>query len=240
MSRDPALQRCYYAETAGNYDEMHISPDDEHYVSLSYISAFVRQLGVRTVLDVGCGTGRAAVYFRENNSEINVYGIEPVPELLDVGVNKGLSRNYLVRGSGLGLPFRSNSFDAVIECGVLHHLQDPGRAVSEMMRVARRAIFLSDSNIFGQGRPTIRLLKLMLYKAGLWSLVKLLQTRGTGYTVSQGDGVAYSYSVYFQHKCLNKWAERVLAIPVRRTGSNTAAWSVVLGADTVLLCGIRD
>ena len=50
-------QRSYYAETAGNYDEMHLSPDDEHYVSLSYISAFVRQLGVRTVLDVGCGTG---------------------------------------------------------------------------------------------------------------------------------------------------------------------------------------
>jgi ubiquinone/menaquinone biosynthesis C-methylase UbiE len=240
-SRDTALQRNYYSETASNYDEMHLSPDDEHYVSLSYISAFLRQLSVRTVLDVGCGTGRAAVYFRQNNSEISVYGVDPVSELLDACVKKGISKDCLVRSSGLELPFKSNSFDAVLECGVLHHVREPERVVSEMVRVARKAVFLSDSNIFGQGKPATRLLKLILYKTGLWRFAKLLQTSGTGYTISQGDGVAYSYSVYFQSNLLNEWAERVFAIPVRVAGSTSvSSWSPVLNADTVLLCGIRD
>lgn len=238
---DEVIQRNYYSETASSYDDMHLSPDHEHYVSLSYISAFTRQLGVRTVLDVGCGTGRAAAYFCQNNSEISVYGVEPVPELLDACVKKGISKDCLVRGSGLELPFKSNSFDAVLECGVLHHVREPERVVSEMVRVARKAVFLSDSNIFGQGRPATRLLKLMLYKTGLWRFVKLLQTGGTGYTISQGDGVAYSYSVYFQNNLLSEWAERVFAIPVREAESTSvSSWSPVLSADTVLFCGIRD
>ena len=81
----------------------------------------------------------------------------------------------------------------------------------------------------------------MLYKTGLWRFVKLLQTGGTGYTISLGDGVAYSYSVYFQNNLLSEWAERVFAIPVRGAGSTSvSSWSPVLNADTVLLCGIRD
>jgi ubiquinone/menaquinone biosynthesis C-methylase UbiE len=219
---------------------MHVTADDEHYVSLSYISAFLRRLGALTVLDVGCGTGRTSIYLRENNPETTVYGVEPVRELLDAAVEKGVSKRFLVNGSGLALSFKNNSFDAVVECGVLHHVREPERVVAEMMRVARKGVFLSDSNIFGQGRPSSRLLKLALYKAGLWRLTKLLQTGGKGYTISRGDGLAYSYSVYFQHACLRDWSDRVISIPVRDAGRVPVSWSPVCTADTVLLCGMRD
>ena len=66
-----------------------------------------------------------------------------------------------------------------------------------MMRVARKGVSLSDSNIFGQGRSPVRILKLTFYCMGLWKLLKLIQTRGRGYAISEGDGLAYSYSVYF-------------------------------------------
>lgn len=241
IASEDLIQRRYYTDTAHKYDAMHLSPDDEHHVSLSYISAFVRQLGLCTVLDVGCGTGRAAAYFRENNPDITVYGLDPVQDLLDACVNKGIPKDCLVRGSGLFLPFKSNSFDAVLECGVLHHVRDPGSVVNEMLRVARTAVFLSDSNIFAQGRHSLRRLKLFLYKLGLWRYVKLLQTGGTGYTLSKGDGVSYSYSVYFQHNRLNEWAKRVFAIPIRATKDTApSSWSPVLTGDTVLLCAIRD
>jgi ubiquinone/menaquinone biosynthesis C-methylase UbiE len=55
----------------------------------------------------------------------------------------------------------SNSIDAAFECGVLHHVAEPSHVVGEMMRVARKAIFLSDSNRFGQGRLIARILKLL-------------------------------------------------------------------------------
>jgi ubiquinone/menaquinone biosynthesis C-methylase UbiE len=112
---EETIQRNYYAQTSRLYDEMHVEADEEHGVSLSYISAFLRQLDVRTVLDVGCGTGRASSHLRETNPEVTVYGVDPVLELLDAAVKKGVSKQSLTIGSGLGLPFRTNSFDAVIE-----------------------------------------------------------------------------------------------------------------------------
>ena len=240
MSEETALQRRYYAETAAQYDRMHLADGDEHGVSLSYISAFLQALGARSVLDVGSGTGRALEYLGRANPEVSGYGLEPVEELLDVTVSKGIGRNRLIRGSVLELPFRDRSFDVVLECAVLHHVRHPAVAVEEMMRVARRAVFLSDTNIFGQGAKVVRILKLALYRMRLWRFVKLLQTGGTGYTVSDGDGVGYSYSVYFQHDRFRKWADRVIAVPVGKDAALLASWSPVLTSDTVLLCAFRE
>ncbi len=85
-----------------------------------------------------------------------------------------------------------------------------------MMRVARKAVFLSDINIFGQGKLSLRLFKLALYKVGLWRFVKLIQTSGKGYVMSLDDSLSYSYSVYFQYAAMRDWAERVFAVPIKR------------------------
>lgn len=235
-----AIQRSYYSATAVRYDEMHVAAGDEHYVSLSYVSALLRRLNARTVLDLGCGTGRALLYLRHKNPEVMIYGVEPVVALLHAAIGKGVSTNLLVNGHGARLPFKDKSFDAVVECGVLHHVAKPQTVVSEMARVARQAIFLSDSNIFGQGRPGIRVLKLLLYKAGFWRTAKFVQTRGRGYTLTDGDGLAYSYSVFFQYRQLREWADTILAIPVSRQHKFLNAWSPVLAASGVLLCALRE
>ena len=188
-SSEARIQRKYYAETASRYDEMHVASDDDHYASLLYISAFLRQLRARSVLDVGCGTGRAMEYIAQNNPEVLVNGIEPVSQLLEVAAKKGIAKTRLVNGSGLELPYKSSSFDVVVECGVLHHVREPDAVVDEMMRVARKAVFLSDSNIFGQGRPAVRPIKLALYRTGLWKLAKFVQTGGKGYRTSEHDGL---------------------------------------------------
>ncbi len=55
-----------------------------------------------------------------------------------------------MNASGLALPFKDDGFDAVVESSVLRHVSDPKAVVSEMIRVARKAVFLVDSNIFGR------------------------------------------------------------------------------------------
>ena len=50
-------------------------------------------------------------------------------------------KGLLLRGSGYELPFEDEAFDAVFECGVLHHVAEPGRVVGEMVRVAKRRFF---------------------------------------------------------------------------------------------------
>ena len=56
------LQRKYYADTAAKYDTMQISEQDEHQFTLAILSAMIEYHGIRSVLDVGSGTGRALRY----------------------------------------------------------------------------------------------------------------------------------------------------------------------------------
>jgi len=56
---------------------------------------------------------------------------------------------------------------------------------------AKRAVFLSDANRFGQGHYAIRMLKLGLYKCNLWRAARFIQTKGKMYTISEGDGLAF-------------------------------------------------
>ena len=58
-------------------------------------------------------------------------------------------------------------FDLVCEFAVLHHVPRPAQAVGEMLRVARKAIFISDANNFGQGGGIVRLIKRTIAALGV-------------------------------------------------------------------------
>lgn len=99
--------------------------------------------GARVVLDLGSGTGRAAL---------------PVAEAGPIVVAADLSRGMLVRARAKAaarglrvlplvadaerLPFADGTLDGVLGSGVLHHLPDVGRALDEAARVARRGAWL--------------------------------------------------------------------------------------------------
>jgi ubiquinone/menaquinone biosynthesis C-methylase UbiE len=233
-------QRAYYEKSAHSYDSAHVVEGSLHDVSLHYISLMLADLSAGSVLDVGCGTGRALRYLSDHHSKIRLIGVDPVGALLRVGANKGIPRSGLVVADGLSVPFAAGSFDAVIELGILHHVPRPDLVVQEMLRVAKKAVFLSDSNLFGQGRRPIRKLKYLLHRLSLWRTVKYVQTRGRGYVVSDGDGISYSYSVYFQYRLLAEWAERIIIIPLNVDAAAARLASPVFTGATVLLCAIRD
>ena len=214
------IQRKYYAQTAGVYDQMHLM-DQEHNLALSYIESELSRLGLNSVLDVGCGTGRGVM--RLLAAGFDVKGVEPVAALLKSGMSShNLPPERMIEGSGEALPFAEQSFDAVMELGVLHHVPNPAVVVREMTRVARHAIFLSDSNRFGQGRFLWRLFKVAAWKLGLWPVLDWIRTRGKGYTISKEDGLAYSYSVYDSFDVLAEWADAIYVIPTSKM--TTKSW----------------
>lgn len=194
------MQRRYYAETAAQYDTMHVSERDEHFLALSLLIAAIDFLEIRSILDIGSGTGRAVRYVKKHRPDIRVVGLEPVKELRDIGYRHGLSDSDLIDGDATNLVFHDGDFDLVCEFGVLHHVKEPKLVVSEMLRVAAKAVFISDSNNFGQGSPAWRFIKQLINQLGLWAFVDFLKTKGNGYTVSAGDGIAYSYSVFNNYK----------------------------------------
>jgi hypothetical protein len=56
----------------------------------------------------------------------------------------------------------------------------------------------------GQGSLPLRLLKHAIFSLGLWSVADWIKTKGKGYTLSEDDGLAYSYSVYQSLKTLRQ------------------------------------
>ena len=203
------LQRRYYAESAIRYEAMHVDEQDEHSFALSFLVGAIDYLQVRSILDIGSGTGRAIRYMKKHRPELRVVGIEPVRELREVGYSQGLSEEDLVDGDATKLQFREREFDLVCEFGVLHHLRSPELAVSEMLRIADKAIFISDSNNFGQGSRVSRSIKQVINFLGLWRIADLIKTRGKGFIMSEGDGISYSYSVFNNYEQIRAQCKRI-------------------------------
>ncbi len=208
-SNDVEIQRRYYAETANAYDEMHVHRKDEHFFALSFLIAMLDFLEIRSVLDVGSGTGRAVSHIRKVRPDIRVIGIEPVPELREIGHRDGLPTDVLIDGDATQLSFDNGSFDLVCAFGMLHHVKHADRVIAEMLRVSSKAILISDSNNFGQGSRLARALKQTINTFGLWKFANLIKTRGKGYNISEGDGLSYSYSVFNNYKQIRKRCARI-------------------------------
>lgn len=97
--------------------------------------------GVRggVVLDLGCGTGSAGAAFKRAGA--TVVGADLSPACAAVASRR---LDAVVRCHSSRLPFRDESFDAVVARGALHHMQHPERAVAEVRRVLRRGgVFLA-------------------------------------------------------------------------------------------------
>ena|ERR1700733_12430371 len=229
-----AIQRTYYRDTATRYDDMHVAERGEHDFALAVMLSMISFLDIRSVLDIGSGTGRALLQAKSAYPDLKVSGIEPSPELREIGHVKGLSKNELTDGDAHNLEHADGAFDLVCEYGALHHIPDPKKAVSEMLRVASRAIFISDCNNFGQGGFLTRYVKQALRSFGLWRVADFVKTRGKGYTISEGDGLAYSYSVFSDYPEISRRCKSVHILNTRPSGVN-----LYRSASHIALLGIK-
>ena len=242
--REEQIKRDYYDRIADVYDS--VAQDDGRQLCVDYISMLLRHKGLVSALDVGCGTGKGMRQLLDAYPRLTLRGVEPTVSLLRQAVRaNSISHQMLTCGMGESLPFKDKSFDAVYEVAVLHHVKRPDMVVQEMMRVARKAIFLADNNRFGHGSVLARFVKLGLYKLKLWPFFRWVQTRGKSYTISEGDGLAYSYSVYDSLDVLSRWADQVILIPTvtqRDPAESTVhSWlSPLLTSSGVLLCAFKS
>ena len=239
LSRGELLQRKYYSDTASAYDQMHAYEGATDPSTVRVVTSILRMIGARSVLDVGTATGSALLDLKNAVPNAFVCGVEPVAALVKQGTQKGNTKGAsIVRGSGNALPFADGSFDAVCEFAVLHHVDDPGAVVKEMLRVASKAVVISDSNRFGQGSRLARLLKLGLYKSRLWGAYNYVRTAGKGYRFTAGDGIAYSYSVYDSFELIYNWADEIILYA--GADKHVKSWAYpLLTSGGLLLCALK-
>jgi hypothetical protein len=89
-----------------------------------------------------------------------------------------------------------------------------------MLRVSKRAIFISDSNNFGQGSAPARAVKQIANSLGLWPIIDFIKSRGKGYILSEGDGVSYSYSVFNDYLQIRRACESIYLLNTQDAGVN--------------------
>ncbi len=106
--------------------------EEEHRMALAMLSIAP---GDR-VLDVACGPGNFTRDFAAASAEGLVVGIDASAPMLDVAVRDTESANVAyLRGDACALPFRDGSFDAVCCFAALYLIEEPMRALAEIVRV---------------------------------------------------------------------------------------------------------
>ncbi len=215
------IQRSYYKATAQDYDQMHKDHiEDEHNFSFSWMLSLIDLFEIKSILDIGSGTGRQIQKIINLKPDIKIVGIEPSQELREIGYQKNINRDMLIDGDAMSLNFNDGQFDLVCEFGALHHIPFPEKAVSEMLRVSKKGIFISDTNNFGQGSFISRSAKQVINKLGLWKVFDIIKTKGKGYNLSEGDGLAYSYSVFNDYNLIKKKCRKVHLLNTQNAGHN--------------------
>jgi len=97
-----------------------------------------RVLPGESVLDVGCGTGNAALAAARAGAEVT--GVDPAARLVEVAGERaqelGLEAAFVV-GDTQALAFADDTFDAVVSVFAVIFAPDGRRAVEELVRVTR-------------------------------------------------------------------------------------------------------
>lgn len=207
--------QAYYTNTASCYDSTQLHTQDEHYNALMFLRGVIAEKQYSSLLDVGSGTGRALHYLSDACPTLHAVGVEPVEALRQVALSKGIAPAQLVAGDGYHLPFENDSFDCVTAFGVLHHTEHPAQVISEMQRVARKAVFISDHNIYGWGSSTSRTVKQIARKLLGFRALKFLLTRGLGYHDSTHDGIYYPFSLFDHLTQVKKFSNQIFIISTK-------------------------
>lgn len=117
----------------------------EHYVPFTPLWMVKRSLGknIKTILDIGCGTGDPMVVFGHRYSY--KVGMDAFRPYIDICQKRKIyDKTVLHDANSLPLPFADKSFDMVIAIRFIEHLERTKvyKLLSEFERIARKRIVL--------------------------------------------------------------------------------------------------
>lgn len=145
-SNDKHYSYSIYAEpaTAKRFDQSHFGgPVGELIVESQerVLIDFIGEVRDCTVLDVGTGTGRAALALAKRGAKVT--GVDASPEMLKVAQSRTEEAHLHVkflRGDAHALDFPDQSFDVTVSLRMLMHTPDWRRCLGELCRVSRRRV----------------------------------------------------------------------------------------------------
>ncbi|MDP3733279.1 MAG: class I SAM-dependent methyltransferase, partial [Candidatus Daviesbacteria bacterium] len=111
----------------------------------SSLISLAKPLKAETILDAGCGEGFTMDKLSENGIGKKIEGVEYSKDAMAFG--KKLFPHLIIKqGSVYDLPYKDNSFDLIICTEVLEHLEEPTKALREILRVSKKYLIVSVPN----------------------------------------------------------------------------------------------
>jgi SAM-dependent methyltransferase len=100
---------------------------------------------VDSILDVGCGEGFTLNRLKEYGIGKYLEGVEQSKDAIELG-RKTYPDIKIIKGSIYDLPYKDNSFNLVLCTEVLEHLDNPSKALKELVRVSSKYLIVSVPN----------------------------------------------------------------------------------------------
>jgi len=106
-----------------------------------YVDYICQNYRFNRIIDVGCSNGMAVKKFMKQRKMS--YGLDAAHIAVRYAAEQACIPNC-IQGTATDIPFRDKYFDAVFSCDMLEHLErkDVGMAISEMVRVCTRYLFI--------------------------------------------------------------------------------------------------
>lgn len=118
-----------------------IASDNSFQEDVARILNLMDTRGRKIYLDLACGPGQFARQIARMAPEAIVIGCDISHPMLEKAVRltrrEGLQNVFYVRGSAIGMPFKSEVFDALVCCGALQSIMQRERALREIARVLK-------------------------------------------------------------------------------------------------------
>ena len=151
MSADPDRDHysyTFYADrtNARSFDDRRFSGAIGEMIAGTQARVLTNMIGRvkdRHILDVGTGTGRAALLFARGGARVT--GVDASEQMLAIARQRAAAQIVDVTfqiGDAHALEFKERSFDAVVSLRLLMHAPQWRRCVSELCRVADRLVIV--------------------------------------------------------------------------------------------------
>jgi ubiquinone/menaquinone biosynthesis C-methylase UbiE len=228
----------YYDATASKYEDLHGgSQDPEHLRALELGWPIIESLAPRTLLDVGCGTGRSLQWVCERSPLVMLVGVDPSRRLLELA-RANVPSAKLTLGDGKRLAFADRAFDVVIASGIMHHVDHPPLVIGEMFRVANKAVLISDHNNFAFGSAIAQRIRMLLHCIGLLKSASFIKQGFKKQGYSDGDGWWYPYSLLDNFAQISLLSERLHILPTRKPNTDFGG-NIVFSQSHLAILGIK-
>lgn len=137
----------------------------QEHIEIKRLRAFSNLPTDKKVLEIGCGTGNAAQLIKKYFKTKRITGIDLDERMVAIAKrkNKDKTISFEVQDAA-DLKYKNNSFDAVFDLGVIHHIPHWKECLKELKRVVKPQgqLIIEDLSIESFSTPLGKVMKKVL------------------------------------------------------------------------------